>query len=75
MSALNKRVADLLAEHRRIKEEQKALRGRMLEVAVEHLGIDQREAMQMNLEPLFDGYLIGQGVMQKWRQTESEATE
>lgn len=75
MSALNKRVADLLAEHRRIKEEQKALRGRMLEVAVEHLGIDQREAMQMNLEPLFDGYLIGQGVMQKWRQAESEATE
>lgn len=75
MSALNKRVADLLAEHRRMKEEQKALRVRMLEVAVEHLGVDQREAMQMNLEPLFDGYLIGQGVMQKWRQAESEATE
>ncbi len=71
MSALNKRVADLLAEHRRIKEEQKALRGRMLEVAVEHLGIDQREAMQMNLEPLFDGFLIGQEVMQKWRKPES----
>lgn len=75
MSALNKRVADLLAELRRMKEEQKALRGRMLEVAVEHLGVDQREAMQMNLEPLFDGYLIGQGVMQKCRQAESEATE
>ena len=75
MSALNKRVADLLAEHRRMKEEQKALRGRMLEVAVVHFGVDQREAMQMNLEPLFDGYLIGQGVMQKWRQAESEATE
>lgn len=74
MSALNKRVADLLAEHRRMKEEQKALRTRMLEVAVEHLGVDQREAMQMNLEPLFDGFLIGQGVMQKWRQAESEAT-
>ena len=71
MSALNKRVADVLAEHRRIKEEQKALRGRMLEVAVEHLGIDQREAMQMNLEPLFDGFLIGQEVMQKWRKPES----
>ena len=71
MSALNKRVADLLAEHRRIKEEQKALRGRMIEVAVEHLGIDQREAMQMNLEPLFDGFLIGQEVMQKWRKPES----
>ena len=71
MSALNKRVADLLAEHRRMKEEQKALRGRMLEVAVEYLGVDQREAMQMNLEPLFDGFLIGQGVMQKWRQPES----
>ena len=27
--------------------------------------------MQMNLEPLFDGFLIGQGVMQKWRQPES----
>ena len=67
MSALNKRVADLLAEHRRMKEEQKALRARMLEVAVEHLGVDQREAMQMNLEPQFDGFLLGQGVMQKWR--------
>lgn len=72
MSALNKRVADLLAEYRRMKEEQKALRARMLEVAVEHLGVDQREAMQMNLEPLFDGFLIGQGVMQKWRQREGE---
>ena len=71
MSALNKRVADLLAEHRRMKEEQKALRVRMLEVAVEHLGVDQKEAMQMNLEPLFDGFLIGQGVMQKLRQPES----
>lgn len=74
MSALNKRVADLLAEHRRMKEEQKALRARMLEVAVEHLGVDQREAMQMNLEPLFDGFLIGQGVMQQWRQPESKET-
>ncbi len=72
MSALNKRVADLLAEHRRMKEEQKALRVRMLEVAVEHLGVDQREAMQMNLEPLFDGFLLGQGVMQKWRKPEGE---
>lgn len=71
MSTLNKRVADLLAEHRRMKEEQKALRARMLEVAVEHLGVDQREAMQMNLEPLFDGFLIGQEVMQKWRKPES----
>ncbi len=71
MSALNKRVADLLAEHRRMKEEQKALRARMLEVAVEHFGVDQREAMQMNLEPLFDGFLIGQEVMQKWRKPES----
>ena len=67
MSALNKRVADLLAEHRRMKEAQKALRARMLEVAVEHLGVDQREAIQMNLETLFDGFLLGQGVMQKWR--------
>ena len=74
MSALNKRVADLLAEHRRMKEEQKALRGRMLEVAVEHLGVDQKEAMQMNLEPLFDGFLLGQGVMQKWRRPEGEET-
>ena len=74
MSALNKRVADLLAEHRLLKEEQKALRGRMLEVAVKHLGVDQKEAMQMNLEPLFDGFLLGQGVMQKWRQPEGEET-
>ena len=43
-------------------------------ITVEHLGVDQREAMQMNLEPLFDGFLIGQGVMQKWRQPEGEET-
>ena len=72
MSTLNKRVADLLAEHRRMKEAQKALRARMLEVAVEHLGVDQREALQMNLETLFDGFLLGQGVMQKWRKPEGE---
>ncbi len=46
----------------------------MLEVAVEHLGVDQKEAMQMNLEPLFDGFLLGQGVMQKRRQPEGEET-
>jgi hypothetical protein len=28
----------------------------------------------MNLEPLFDGFLLGQGVMQKWRQPEGEET-
>ncbi len=36
--------------------------------------LDQREAMQMNLEPLFDGFLLGQGVMQKWRQPKGEET-
>ena len=67
MSALNKRIADLLAEHRRLKAEAKNNRREMMEVAVEHLGIEQKEALQMNLEPLLDGYLVGQGVHQSWR--------
>ena len=67
MSAMNKKIADILAEHRRLKAATKENRREMMQVAVEVMGIGQQEAMQMNLEPLLDGYLIGQGVSQEWR--------
>ena len=67
MSAMNKRIADLLAEHRRLKTAAKDNRREMLAVAVEQLGVDQKEAMQLNLEVFLDGYLVGQGVQQAWR--------
>jgi len=30
--------------------------------------MDQREAIQANLETFFDGYLVGRGVYQSWRE-------
>lgn len=67
MSATNKKIADLLAEHRRLRAAAKENRSEMLRVAVEIVGLGQQEALQMNLETFLDGYLIGQGVSQERR--------
>ena len=67
MSATNNKIADLLAEHRRLRVAAKENRSEMLRVAVEIVGLGQQEALQMNLETFLDGYLIGQGVSQ-WRR-------
>lgn len=72
MTTLNRRITDLLAEHRRLKAEIKSNRGEMIKVAVEHLGVEQKDALQMHLEPLLDGYLVGQGVHQSWRKAGAE---
>lgn len=70
---INKQIADLLVEHRRLKVAARVVRTEMVRIAVAHLGVDQQDAMQMNLEPLLDGYLIGQGVVQEWRKTKGAA--
>ena len=68
-SIINDDLADLLADYRRAKAEVNELRGRMMRVAVEDFGLDQVEVKSMSLDAFFDGYLIGQGVMQKWRKS------
>lgn len=65
--ARNQEIAALLCEHRRLKAALRGVRAEMVQVAVEHLGLDQRDALQADLPVLLDGYLIGQGVKQKWR--------
>ena len=62
-------IADLLAEYREIKERQKLVRDDMARACVEVLGLPQDEVAkrQADLYALLDGYLIGQGMVQKWR--------
>jgi len=65
---LHKVMADLLREQQRNRNASKATRAEMLRIAVDELGMDQREAIQANLETFFDGYLVGRGVYQSWRE-------
>jgi hypothetical protein len=62
-------IADLLADYRETKERQKVLKEDMVRVAVEELGMDQQEAIRKadQLYVFLDGYLVGQGVQQSWR--------
>jgi hypothetical protein len=49
------------------KQRAKNLRTELVRIAVEEMGMDQKEAKEMNMETFLDGYLIGQGMMQSWR--------
>jgi hypothetical protein len=62
-------IADLLAEWRDNKERQRVLRDEMARVAVEVLKLPQDEVTKRvsDLPAMLDGYLIGQGMRQKWR--------
>ena len=62
-------IADLLGEWRENKERQRVLRDEMARVAVEDLGLPQEEVTKRmaDLPSILDGYLIGQGMRQKWR--------
>lgn len=60
-------IADLLGEWRESKERQRVLRDEMVKVAVEVLKLPQSDAVKADLPTLLDGYLIGQGKRQKWR--------
>lgn len=62
-------IADLLGEYRDAKERQRVLRDEMARVAVEVLKLPQDEVTKRSndLPALLDGYLIGNGVIQKWR--------
>lgn len=62
-------IADLLGEWRDNKERQRVLRDEMARVAVEVLKLPQDEISKRiaDIPALLDGYLIGQGKRQKWR--------
>lgn len=63
-------IADLLAEYRETKERQKVLKEEMVRAAVEVLGMSQQEALRKadQMYVFLDGYLVGQGMQQSWRQ-------
>jgi hypothetical protein len=68
MTLTNTEIAGLLADYRRTRALMKELKGEMMRVAVEQLGMDQKEAKDHQIDDFLDGYLVGQGVQQAWRK-------
>jgi hypothetical protein len=68
MTLTNTEIADLLSDYRRTRALMRELKGEMLRVAVEQLGMDQTEAREHQIDDFLDGYLVGQGVQQNWRK-------
>lgn len=64
-------VADLLAEYRDTKARVQELRSEMMRFAIEELGMSQQDAKDRPIEVFLDGYLIGQGMQQRWRTIKS----
>jgi hypothetical protein len=62
-------IADILSEWRDNKERQRVLRDEMAHIAVQDLGLPQDEVTKRinDIPALLDGYLLGQGMRQKWR--------
>lgn len=60
-------IADMLAEHRRMKNLVKQIRAEMIELAVNEFGMEQQDAINMDLAAFFDGYLVAKGMQQSWR--------
>lgn len=60
-------VADLLAEYRDTKARIQVLRSEMMRFAIEQLGMSQQDAKDRPIEVFLDGYLVGQGMQQSWR--------
>jgi hypothetical protein len=67
----NKEMVDLLREYTRAKTLAKELRIKML-VAVVELGVSQKEAYNIDVTAFLDGYLVGQGIQQSWRDADNE---
>jgi len=67
MMVKNSEIAGLLRDYQQAKNKTKELRAEMMRVAVDELGMEQKEAQQANLETFLDGYLVGQGMQQSWR--------
>lgn len=63
----NAEIAGLLVEYRKLKARTKEMRTELVRVAVEELGMEQQDAAGMDLAVFLDGYLVGQGMQQGWR--------
>ena len=61
------RIADLLCDYRRAKADAKEYHAEMMKIAVEELGMDQADASKTDIASFLDGYLVGQGMQQSWR--------
>lgn len=62
-------IADLLGEWRENKARKTVLRDEMARVCVEVLKLPREEVSKRlgDIPALLDGYLVGQGMRQKWR--------
>lgn len=65
-------IADLLGEWRDNEGRKRVLREEMVRAAVEVLKLSQEEATKRgnDIPALLDGYLIGNGIRQKWRSAQ-----
>ncbi len=60
-------IADALRYYARAKNEQKRIRNELVKMAVNYCGIDQSEAVKLDIVTFLDGYLVGNGIIQNWR--------
>ena len=63
----NAAIAAILHKHQANKEEARVLKVELMRIAVEELGMEQEEAKRTDLVTFLDGYLVGKGFMQTWR--------
>jgi hypothetical protein len=65
---------DMLRTLARMRTERKAMVSSAREFAVTTLGFDQATVMQVDVETLIDGWLVGRGHMQSWRRPSDDGT-
>ena len=64
---LNEEIADMLCDYHRAKRDMKEIKAKMIRFVVDDLGMDQQDAVKMDIPSFLDGYLIGRGMQQSWR--------
>ena len=64
---LNEEIADMLCDNHRAKIDMKEIKAKMIRFVVEDLGMDQQDATQVDIMSFLDGYLVGRGMQQSWR--------